>query len=195
MNGRSKERCGAATASGVSGMEQRIIIPQSGRFFFKKQSTMQIQIFTIPVFDKQEALEEMNRFLRGRKVISVEQEFFSSGIQAYWSFSVNYIESVSKESFPSKNRKEKVDYKTVLDEATFKIFSNLRVCRKEIAIKTAKPAYAIFTDAELAKIAKLEELAVQKLLTIKGIGKNKVEKFGQQMLDMYHTNLKNETSG
>ena len=48
--------------------------------------------------------------------------------------------------------KEKVDYKLVLSEADFSLFSRLREIRKQIAIADAVPAYAVFTDEELAGI-------------------------------------------
>ena len=76
--------------------------------------------------------------------------------------------------------KTKVDYREVLDEATFKIFSKLREIRKKIATDEGLPAYAIFTDEELSNIAKLEEIAASKIQTIKGIGEKKVEKYAQR---------------
>ena len=46
----------------------------------------------------------------------------------------------------------------VLDGRTFEVFSKLRVFRKQIAERDAVPAYAVYTDAELAEIAKLERI-------------------------------------
>lgn len=40
------------------------------------------------------------------------------------------------------------------------------------------PAYAIFTDKELAALAKLEVLTAKNMVEIKGIGQRKVEKYG-----------------
>ncbi|MCB0376036.1 MAG: HRDC domain-containing protein, partial [Sinomicrobium sp.] len=65
----------------------------------------------------------------------------------------------------------------------FARFSRMREIRKTIAREEAIPAYAVFTDEELAAIAKMEPpLTEAGLKTIKGIGKKKVEKYGAYFL-------------
>jgi superfamily II DNA helicase RecQ len=171
-----------------------VVLPRSGRFFFKIQN-MQIEVFTIPVFDSGQMVEEMNRFLRGHKVLEVKQELYQNQQTAYWCYSISYLNSQHVPKTNSTGRREKVDYKAVLTEGIFAIFSALRVHRKEIANAEAIPAYAVFTDAELAKIAKLEELNAANILTIKGIGQAKVEKYGKRILEMYHKQTADEKSG
>jgi superfamily II DNA helicase RecQ len=155
---------------------------------------MQIRLFTIPAFEGAQLMEEMNAFLRNHRVLEVREEFFSTEQGAYWCFSIRFISSSALPSATGRNR-EKIDYKNVLDAAAFKLFSELRACRKEIAQEEAVPAYAIFTDAELAKIAQLEELQPEKLDSIPGIGKKKVEKYGTQMIQRHNKNHGNEKSG
>ena len=150
---------------------------------------MQIKLFTIPTLESESANEEMNKFLRSHQVIGLQQEFVPDKNGAYWCFSIKYIQGENTNSFPSK--KEKIDYREVLDQSTFKIFSKLRECRKEIAKNDAVPAYAVITDAELSAIAKLSEISLEKIKTIKGIGTKKLEKYGKQILEMYQ---KDETS-
>jgi superfamily II DNA helicase RecQ len=81
----------------------------------------------------------------------------------------------------------KIDYKELLDEATFKIYSDLRECRKQISEKEAVPVYAVFTNEELANIAKLDVITPSNLMSVKGIGKSKAEKYGTAMLELYHS--------
>jgi superfamily II DNA helicase RecQ len=45
----------------------------------------------------------------------------------------------------------------VLDDATFKRFSALREIRKRVGQEDGVPAYAVFTDAELAEIDRIAE--------------------------------------
>ncbi|MGH7598324.1 MAG: hypothetical protein ACREOI_18365 [bacterium] len=78
---------------------------------------MQIKLFTIPVGDSGTAQEEMNRFLRGNKILEVQNQLISNENGAYWCFCVRYIE---KAFVPTDEHKGKVDYKQILDEATFK---------------------------------------------------------------------------
>lgn len=75
--------------------------------------------------------------------------------------------------------KKKVDYnRSPGCEATFQRFSKLREIRKSLATQEGLPAYAIFTDEELAELAKLEVINAAAMKSIKGIGEKKVEKFG-----------------
>jgi superfamily II DNA helicase RecQ len=145
---------------------------------------MQFKIFTISVFDEQKT-EEMNRFLRGNKIVNVEKQLLSLGSNAYWAFCVQYIGFETAERNIAEP-KAKIDYKTVLDEKTFETFSKLRALRKKIAENDAVPAYAVFTDAELAEISKLAEITSQNLQTINGIGEKKVEKYGKQLCEIYN---------
>jgi len=39
---------------------------------------MQIKIFTIPISDNGSTIEEMNRFLRGNKVLEVEKQLVNN---------------------------------------------------------------------------------------------------------------------
>ncbi len=144
---------------------------------------MQIQLFTIPITDNGSALEEMNRFLRGHKVLETDKHLVQNEHGATWCFCISYI---ANGNTATKGKKEKVDYKNVLDPKIFEIFSELRKIRKQIAETDAIPAYAVFTDEELAGIAKLKELTVSNLRKIKGIGPKKVEKYGDRIISTYN---------
>lgn len=75
-------------------------------------------------------------------------------------------------------KKVKTDYKNLLSETAFNRFSEYRKLRKEIAESEAIPPFAVFTDAELAKIAELEKPTIKELKKIQGIGDRKIEKYG-----------------
>jgi superfamily II DNA helicase RecQ len=136
---------------------------------------MQIKLFTIPVGDSGTALDEMNRFLRNNKMLEVQSELISNENGAYWCFCVRYIEKMSSPAGYDKSKK--VDYKHILDEATFQKFSKLREIRKKVAADEGIPAFAVFTDEELAALAKLETITERTMLSVKGIGDKKVERF------------------
>lgn len=151
---------------------------------------MQVKLFTIPLFDNETELNEMNGFLRAQKVLTIDKQFVSVGENAYWSFCITYLQ-LSKQSTIAQNaqRQNKIDYKEVLDVATFAIFSTLRTIRKQIAENEAVPAYAVFTDSELAEIAKLENIDVAHLQSIQGIGQKKAEKYGQVLCEQYRLQM------
>ena len=127
----------------------------------------------------------MNRFLRGNRIVAVEKQLVSVGDAPFWSFCVQYIyNSTGQSNTITGERKEKVDYKNVLDAPVFEVFSKLRVLRKQIAENDAVPAFAVFTDAELAEIAKLDTITPKNLLTINGIGDKRTEKYGKLLCEM-----------
>ncbi|MBQ7062919.1 MAG: HRDC domain-containing protein [Bacteroidales bacterium] len=148
---------------------------------------MQLKIFTIPIIGGEEVNEEMNRFLRGHRLVTVDKQFCLVGDTACWTFCVTYVEGNTPSFAPKAGEiREKVDYKTVLDENTFAVFSRLREIRKALAAEDAVPAYAVFTDAELAEISKLQQLDEKTLLTLKGIGSARVEKYGRKICQRYN---------
>ena len=141
---------------------------------------MQIKLFTIPIGDSGAALAEMNSFLRSNKILEVQNQLVSNDNGAYWCFCVQYIEKTYNQT---SYKKTKVDYKHVLDEATFAKFSKLREIRKKVAADEGIPAYVVFTDEELAGLAKLDTITVRTMLSIKGIGDKKVERFSKYFIE------------
>ncbi len=137
---------------------------------------MQIKIFTIPIPGGEQMNDEMNVFLRSKKVLQVESEFVSNAQGAFWCFCIKYL----GDAMPIN--RGKVDYRLVLDDESFKRFSRMRETRKQLAKDDGVPAYAIFTDEELAGLAKIEVLTPTTLRSVKGIGEKKVEKYGAHFL-------------
>lgn len=156
---------------------------------------MQVKIFTIPLFDNASATEELNAFLRGQKVLTIDKQQVITDGQAFWTFCVTYLPQTNYgNAGQGQPRAAKVDYKEVLDAETFAIFSQLRSIRKQIAEQEAVPAYAVFTDTELAEIAKLESIDPVALQTIPGIGVKRAEKYGIALCDKYRGSATNENT-
>ena len=79
------------------------------------------------------------------------------------------------------------DYRNVLSESEFERFMVLRKIRKQLADEDAVPPFAVFTDAELAELARSEVLTPAVVRTVPGIGKKKIEKYGNQMCAVLET--------
>ena len=139
---------------------------------------MQIKIISVPVMGGEAMNEELNLFLRSKKVIHIEQQLSPQPGGAVWSFSIRYTEDHS----PFSKSKEKVDYREVLSEEVFKRFTAMRKTRKSLSVKEDTPAYTIFTDEELAEMAKLEVLTVSDMRKIKGIGDKKIERYAAHFI-------------
>lgn len=143
---------------------------------------MQIKIINIPVVDKGEMSEELNKFLRSKKVLQTESFLVQDGQNSFWSFCIRYIETVASPLSSSKPS-EVVDYKLILDEECFKRYTHLREIRKRVAQKEAIPVYMVFTNEELANLSKIETLTIESIQTVKGIGLKKIEKYAQYLID------------
>lgn len=142
---------------------------------------MQYKIFTIPIVGGDAETENLNKFLRANKTVKVDKELAVSGDMTYWTFCVQYL--LPPLTTPIGERKEKVDYKTILDEEQFKVFSLLRKCRKAIAEEEAIPAFAVFVDTELAEMSKLREINEKTIASIDGVGKQRVDKFAHRLME------------
>ena len=138
---------------------------------------MQIRIFSIPIPSSETESQELNKFLRSNKILKVESELVQAGKEAFWSFCVRYLEETAK-----VKKEKKVDYKEVLDTDTFARFSELREIRKRIASEEGIPAYAVFYNEELAKLAKYDHLTLARMKEVKGIGEKKIEKYGKHFI-------------
>lgn len=153
---------------------------------------MQIKIFTIPVIGGEHEQEEMNHFLRAHRVADVQSAVVQSSGMSWWTFRISYLrQGTVPPALGKDGRAPKTDYKELLEEAAFGRFCEYREIRKNIAAQEALPPFAIFTDAELAEIAKLETPTHSQLKTIKGVGAKKIEKYGNYFVK----ETADETSG
>lgn len=82
---------------------------------FLNKPKMQIKFFAVPVVDGEKLAEELNAFLRSKKILQVERMMVNNAQGAYWCFSIQYVEDVAT----GDREKTKIDYMKVLDEATF----------------------------------------------------------------------------
>jgi superfamily II DNA helicase RecQ len=140
---------------------------------------MQIRIFTIPILGGELVSEEMNVFLRSKKVLQVKEKLINNEAEGvFWCFCVRYVDDVAA----TEREKIKVDYREVLDEASFKRFSAFREIRKKVAQEDVVPPYAVFTDGELAELAKMETVTTESIKSVKGIGDKKLEKYGRHFV-------------
>lgn len=147
---------------------------------------MRVKTVTIPISDPASGEEELNSFLRSHSILDVDIRFVPDGSNSMWCICVRYLENVKG----SKAERGKVDYRDLLGQDEFKMFCALRKKRKAIALEDGIPAYAVFTDNELADLSRLDDLNAANALRIKGIGKARVEKYIDRLIAI-DTDLEN----
>ena len=143
---------------------------------------MRYKIYTIPIPDTQNAIEEMNRFLNTHRIITVEKHFLQKREISNYVFLVEYYEA-KIESTGYKT--PKIDYKEILSAQDFAIFNERREYRKNLSESEGKPVYTFFTNEQLAAIVQKKVKSKKTLKAIDGIGEAKIEKYGEGIINIY----------
>lgn len=144
---------------------------------------MQFQMFTIPaVRANDSAVEELNQFLRSHRVVNVDRQLINDGQNSYWTFCVSWLPAGSPGPKASRSSKPRVDYRQVLNEHDFAVFARLRTLRKELAEAEGVPAYALFTNEQLAEMVRRKAATPTALAEIQGVGEGRVAKYGEAFL-------------
>ncbi|HPO15649.1 MAG TPA: HRDC domain-containing protein [Candidatus Hydrogenedentes bacterium] len=159
---------------------------------------MQYRVFAIPATGSTDLEEDLNRFLRSHKVITVQKTVEMIDGAPRWCFCVEYIEGASPSgagtnAFSGKSKR--VDYKEVLSENDFSVYARLREVRKELAAAEAVPVYTVCTNEHLAAMAVKRPESLSDLKEIDGFGEAKAAKYGKALLSVLNRNEADEESG
>jgi superfamily II DNA helicase RecQ len=151
---------------------------------------MQYRAFQYPLPTDPELLE-LNAFLLSHRIATVRQEIVVNGGMAMLVFVVE-VAGTEPSLNVSKNT-AKADYREQLTSSEFIVFSQLRDLRKRIANEEGVPVYAVFTNAQLAQIVQHRMMTITQFATVEGIGKSRLEKYGDQigavMKDAFETQI------
>lgn len=141
---------------------------------------MPMHFFAIPAWDGARETEALNQLLASTRVVQLQREFVSQGKESFWSICIETLgDSATHAGERSGDRKGKVDYKAILDEASFARFVKLRELRKELAQADGIPVYAVCTNDQLAFFAQNPPENSTSLLKCPGWGEAKQQRYGQ----------------
>lgn len=143
---------------------------------------MQHRFFMISVANPTEAEAELNDFCQQQRIANIEKQFVADGANSFWSICVTWL--TGSEPLAGKGkRKAKIDYKEILNDDDFTIYAQLRDLRKEIANREGTPAYNVFTNEQLAQIVQQRVSTKTALLSLEGVGKTRIKKYGDEFLE------------
>lgn len=142
---------------------------------------MQIKTFKVPLGDTSGVEEELNKFLRSHRVLKVERAFCLDG-SGYLAVCIEYMEGEPKGE--PMVRPAKKDVTKELTEKELDLYERFRKKRRELAAEKGLPAYMIFTDADLALLAKQHELTAETVLEVPGIQKSRLKEYGALLVNM-----------
>ncbi len=145
---------------------------------------MQLKFFRIPIHDTDGFTEELNAFLRGQRILSVQRELANESGSAWWAVCVEYLPAVVTGARASLNGsgKGKIDYREKLNADDFAVFSALRDVRKELAERDGVPVYAVFTNEQIAEMVTKKADSLAALRKIEGVGDSRIEKYGERFV-------------
>ena len=139
---------------------------------------MAYHLFQFPVPGSDD-LSELNTFLASHRVVAVKEYLMPTAGGGILTFVVQTTQGETKERAASPR---KVDYKNVLSTEAFARFSRLREVRKSLAEQEGVPIYTLFTNEQLAEMARGPVTSLADLRRIQGVGTARIEKYGSQLL-------------
>jgi len=142
---------------------------------------IQYASFLLPLYPDSPEQEDLNRFLRGHRIVQTRKELVGAEGGSRWAILVEFLDNPEKNT--GESGKSKVDYKDILTPEDFTLFSKLREVRKKLAEENGLPVYAVCTNEQLAEIAKRKPKSLAECMQIEGIGQGKAEKYVPALLE------------
>lgn len=146
---------------------------------------MQLAFFYVPAQHPGPAAVELRGFLAGHRVAAIDRQFVADGPNSFWAICVTHVDGAAT----SGRAKARIDYREVLDEKEFSVFAKLRTLRKKLADAEGVPAYALFTNEQLAEMVRRKVTNLEAMARIDGIGQARISKYGKAFLDILNAEV------
>lgn len=143
---------------------------------------MKHKFFAISARNPEADEAALNNFCSQNRVSFVEKQLVADGERSFWSVCVTYQVVADSHREPKASGRPKVDYKKILSEEDFDRYLELRVLRKEVAERQAVPAWAVFTNEQLATMIQQQVNNKAGLESIDNIGGKRIDLYGDEFL-------------
>lgn len=143
---------------------------------------MKVQVFRIRMLEKlyQQDVQILNNFLATHKLSRLQTAFIEAEPN-YWSILIFYS------AINTKSTKFSVNTIDGLNKKEKEIYEYLKAWRRDKAEQLNIPPFMICHNTELMSIAKAKPKSAEELIQIKGFGKYKTEKYGEDIIVLLHT--------
>lgn len=124
-------------------------------------------------------------FLKDKEIISISDHFFVKNDIPYLTVVTKYY-PYRQEVEPALAQQGKRDesWRETLSEMDMGIFNRLREWRSTRSRQDGVPPYILFTNKQLAQIAKNRPNTISDLESIEGVGRGKTDKYGKDVLEL-----------
>ena len=134
----------------------------------------------------------LREFLKDKEILSISDHFFVRNDIPYLTAVIKYYPYRQEaDTEPVQPGKRDESWRDSLSEMDMGVFNRLREWRSARSRQDGVPPYVLFTNKQLAKIAKDRPNSISALETIDGVGRGKTEKYGKEILEM--TAVSNES--
>ncbi len=159
---------------------------------------LSIKIVTLPFVPAAEGFDQVALEALGRQseILQVTPAFFEHAGRPYWSLVIAHRpreapgeqpvqvaargaaqSSASGRATPSPGRPE-------VAEADWGLYQELRAWRSKVADVLGVPVYLIFTNRQLAEVARLRPGSLAALGSVPGVGESRLRKHGKPVLEV-----------
>jgi hypothetical protein len=143
---------------------------------------MPLKVFTIPAQDDGPAADAVNQFANSVRVVTLEKRFVEDGQNSFWAICITYLASAATR--PTAPKREKADYREILPDSEFAVYAKLRSLRKQLAEREGVPAYALFTNEQMAAMVQGRVSTREALKALPGVGDARIDKYADAFLDL-----------
>ena len=158
--------------------------------------SVQYKSFYVPAKPySNEVEEDLNQFLKSTNINNINKQFVEKGENSFWNFLIEYTIDNTGSTY-DKTSSKRIDYREVLSPEDFSLFAKLREWRKKEADKEKIPVYTIFTNEQIANIARRSITTKTGLLELDGVGEARVKKYSDDVIKIVieHQGLMNKKS-
>ena len=126
----------------------------------------------------------LRAFVKDKEVFAIRDDFFHRNDVPCLAVLVTYrLRAPVNQTAAPSNRKGRSDFwRALVPDTDMPLFNALRDWRAERAKQDGIPPYLICTNRQFAEMLAMRPRSLSKLGTIRGIGKAKLEKYGQELL-------------
>lgn len=150
---------------------------------------MLVKFFACPCQGSDEASDVLNRFLASHRIVSVERHFVQDGHNSFWALCVTFMQPAAGRAGTTPLKQGKIDYREVLPAIEFTTFAKLRSLRKQLADREGIPAYAVFTNEQLAAMVRQRVATPTSLRAVAGVGEARATKYDAEFLAIMRLDL------
>lgn len=126
----------------------------------------------------------LRELVKDKEIVALREYFFVRNEVPYLAVVVSYVLRPPAPTSTGVGHSRSAGWRDVLSDADAPLFNALRDWRAERAKRDGVPPYVVLTNRQLAAMVSQMPRSLSALGAIEGIGKAKMEKYGEELLGM-----------